>query len=208
MSPTFRIILVYGVLIGVVLSMLRVLELLYLTGRLNLDIYIGVVALVFLLGGVHVGSTWRRTRVFRASARADFETNGLSQRELQVLEHIADGASNREIANRLYVSTNTVKTHINHLYAKIGVNRRTQRVISFRRPGLPENAIGPSSILPPASALSCAFRYHETRVGPSPQQETIEERFDIEVLGFDCLLDAAAIFVAGAQRSGEHRAVA
>jgi DNA-binding CsgD family transcriptional regulator len=136
MSPTLRIILVYGVVIGVVLSVLRVLELLYLTGRLNLDLYVGAVALIFLSGGLHVGTTWQRTRVFRASARADFETNGLSPRELQVLEHIAEGASNREIAVGLHVSTNTVKTHINHLYAKIGVNRRTQAVARARSLGL------------------------------------------------------------------------
>jgi LuxR family maltose regulon positive regulatory protein len=83
-----------------------------------------------------VGTTWRRGRVFRASARADFEANGLSRRELEVLEHIAEGASNREIADGLHVSTNTVKTHINHLYAKMDVNRRTQAVARGRSLGL------------------------------------------------------------------------
>lgn len=136
MTPTVRIILVYGVLIGVVLSLLRGLEVLYLTGRLDLDVYIGVVALVFLLGGVHVGVTWRRSQAFKAEARADFEANGLSARERQVLEHIAAGASNREIAAGLHVSTNTIKTHINHLYAKMGVNRRTQAVARARSLGL------------------------------------------------------------------------
>lgn len=136
MSATFRIILIYGALVGLLLSALKGMELLYLTGRLSLDLYMGAVALVFLLGGVHVGTTWRRSRAFRAEARAEFEANGLSRRELEVLEHIAEGASNREIADGLHVSTNTVKTHINHLYAKMGVNRRTQAVARGRSLGL------------------------------------------------------------------------
>jgi DNA-binding NarL/FixJ family response regulator len=47
---------------------------------------------------------------------------------LEILEHIAEGMSNREIANRLFVSENTVKTHASRLFSKLGARRRTQAV--------------------------------------------------------------------------------
>ncbi|MCO4807541.1 MAG: hypothetical protein KC456_13230 [Flavobacteriales bacterium] len=53
---------------------------------------------------------------------------GLSQRELDVLELIAKGHSNQEIAEALFISLNTVKTHSSSLFSKLGVNRRTQAV--------------------------------------------------------------------------------
>ena len=53
---------------------------------------------------------------------------GLSQRELEVLELIAKGHSNQEIADALFISLNTVKTHSSSVFAKLGVNRRTQAV--------------------------------------------------------------------------------
>jgi ATP/maltotriose-dependent transcriptional regulator MalT len=53
---------------------------------------------------------------------------GVSDREYEVLTLLADGLSNREIAERLFVSPNTVKTHLAHLYEKLAVSRRTQAI--------------------------------------------------------------------------------
>jgi len=62
------------------------------------------------------------------------ETDLLSQRELQVLELVAQGSTNREAANLLFVSEATVKTHLLHIYAKLGVNDRAAAVaIAFSR---------------------------------------------------------------------------
>jgi LuxR family maltose regulon positive regulatory protein len=60
----------------------------------------------------------------------------LSARELEVLAYIAAGLQNREIANRLVVSLNTVKTHINNIYSKLGVTNRVQAVTRVRDLGL------------------------------------------------------------------------
>lgn len=57
---------------------------------------------------------------------------GISGRELEVLELLAQGSSNKEIADRLCVSPHTVKTHLGHLYDKLDVARRTQAVQKAR----------------------------------------------------------------------------
>jgi LuxR family transcriptional regulator, maltose regulon positive regulatory protein len=63
-------------------------------------------------------------------------TELLSERELEVLAHIAAGESNQEIAGTLFVSTSTVKTHINNLYRKLNVSSRTQAVARAREMGI------------------------------------------------------------------------
>jgi LuxR family maltose regulon positive regulatory protein len=60
----------------------------------------------------------------------------LSERELEVLQRLADGLTNREIADRLYLSLNTVKVHTRNIYGKLGVNNRTQAVTRAGELGL------------------------------------------------------------------------
>lgn len=60
----------------------------------------------------------------------------LTEREIEVLGYIAAGLSNREIAERMVVAVSTVKTHINHLYGKLGVGSRTRALAEARRRGL------------------------------------------------------------------------
>jgi LuxR family maltose regulon positive regulatory protein len=60
----------------------------------------------------------------------------LSARELEVLQHIAEGRTDREIADRLYLSLYTVKVHARNIYGKLGVNKRTQAVAKARELGI------------------------------------------------------------------------
>ncbi|WP_300621198.1 response regulator transcription factor [Dokdonella sp.] len=101
-------------------------------------IYVGLVALAFLALGVYVGA-----RLFAPARPKPFDGNpqaqaalGISSRELDVLREIAAGHSNKEIAARLYVSPNTVKTHLAQLYAKLGAKRRTDALCKAREAGL------------------------------------------------------------------------
>ena len=102
----------------------------YLARVFSPEIYIGAVAVAFATGGVWVG--WRLTS---RSAPGRFQRNaaalaslGLTRQEVTVLERLAAGQSNKEIARTLGLSPNTVKTHVANLFGKLDVSRRTQAV--------------------------------------------------------------------------------
>jgi len=69
-------------------------------------------------------------------ARRNQDTYGLSNREIDVLQLLTDGKSNKEIASELFISVQTVKTHISHIFNKLGVNDRTEAVATALRRGL------------------------------------------------------------------------
>ncbi len=102
------------------------------------DIYIFLIAVAFLALGIFVG-----TRLGRAPAPVPFDGNpkaraslGISPRELDVLNELAAGRSNKEIAARLNVSPNTVKTHVAQVYGKLGARRRTEAINKARALGI------------------------------------------------------------------------
>ncbi|WP_287155659.1 response regulator transcription factor [Candidatus Solincola tengchongensis] len=69
-------------------------------------------------------------------AQSNRETYGLSERELEILQLLGDGLSNKEISDRLFISIQTVKTHITHIFEKLGVKDRTEAVATALRRGL------------------------------------------------------------------------
>ncbi|HEY4146918.1 response regulator transcription factor [Pinirhizobacter sp.] len=102
------------------------------------EIYLALVAAAFLALGIFLGA-----RLVAAPRAAPFDGNpqavaslGISPRELIVLKELAAGRSNKEIARRLEVSPNTVKTHLARLYEKLGAVRRTDAVNRARELGL------------------------------------------------------------------------
>jgi DNA-binding CsgD family transcriptional regulator len=102
------------------------------------EIYSALIAATFLALGVFLGR-----RVFSAPRPVTFDGNpkavaslGISPRELVVLKELAAGRSNKEIARRLEVSPNTVKTHLARLYEKLGAERRTDAVNRARELGI------------------------------------------------------------------------
>lgn len=102
----------------------------FLVRRFSWEIYVAVIATAFAAGGVWAG--WKLTS---RHAPAPFARNaaaqaalGLTGQEMRVLERLAAGQSNKEIARTLGLSPNTVKTHLANLFAKLDVARRTQAV--------------------------------------------------------------------------------
>src|SRR5262249_52348227 len=101
-------------------------------------VWIGLFALGFLALGVWVGA-----KLFRSAPPAPFAPNiqaqaalGITEREYEVLGLIAAGRSNKEIAQKLAVSPNTVKTHVARLFEKLQSRRRTEALVKARELGL------------------------------------------------------------------------
>ena len=149
-----KTVLLYGILGGVLVALLKLIEYRFLVLEHSLEIYGGIVALLFSVLGIWLGLKLTRTRervVIREVVReaepgaltGPFVRNesrlgelGITPRELEILEAIAAGFSNREIAERLFVSENTVKTHTGRLFEKLSARRRTQAVQKAKEAGL------------------------------------------------------------------------
>ena len=128
-----RTILIYGGSFAVLIATLKFLEYRYFVHNLSIEIYLGIVALFFTALGVWAGLRLTRKKVIRVGPEFQLDSEalnrlGISKREHEVLELMAKGLSNQEIANKLFVSLNTVKTHSANLFLKLEVNRRTQAV--------------------------------------------------------------------------------
>lgn len=151
-QPNLRVkkhILIYGLLGGVLIVVLKLVEYRFLVVEHSIEIYGGLIALLFAVLGIWLGLKLTRKKevvVFKevmVSAEAPFALNegklrelGVTRRELEILELIANGMSNREIAEKLFVSENTVKTHSSRLFDKLGAKRRTQAVQLGKELGL------------------------------------------------------------------------
>jgi NarL family two-component system response regulator LiaR len=134
-------VLLYGLLCGVLIVALKLIEYRWLVVEHSLEIYGGLVAALFAGLGIWLGLKLTRhketvlVKEVMVPAPASFvrdeqklETLGITPRELEILELIAQGLSNKEIAARVFVSENTVKTHSSRVFDKLGARRRTQAV--------------------------------------------------------------------------------
>ena len=141
-----RTIIVYGLLGGVLVVVLKLIEYRFLVVEHSLEIYGGLVALIFATLGIWLGlkmtaKTEKEIVVVRQSEpfvvnQARLEQLRITPREHEILTHIAAGLSTREIAEKLFVSENTVKTHSSRVLDKLNARRRTQAVQIAKEQGL------------------------------------------------------------------------
>lgn len=147
----YKWIILYGSGLAVLLLLLRGLEMFALFSPTQQDLYIGVIALMFTGLGI-----WITLKVSKPKTEtiivekpiyitakeefipneAEIEKRAISKRELEVLQLMAEGLSNREIADRLFVSLNTIKTHSSNVYEKLEAKRRTQAVETAKKHGI------------------------------------------------------------------------
>jgi DNA-binding CsgD family transcriptional regulator len=141
--------LIYGLCGGILIVVLRLIEFRFLIVEHSIEIYGGIIAALFAGVGVWLGLKLTRkqevvvVKEVPVPATQSFTLNeerlkdlGITRRELEILELIAQGLSNREIADKLFVSENTVKTHSSRLFDKLSARRRTQAVQIGKEMGL------------------------------------------------------------------------
>lgn len=142
-------VLIYGLSGGVLIVVLKLIEFRFLVVEHSLEIYSGLLAALFAGVGIWLGLKLTRKKEIvvvkevPVPASQPFALNegrlkdlGITKRELEILELIARGMSNREIAEKLFVSENTVKTHSSRLFDKLSAKRRTQAVQIGKEMGL------------------------------------------------------------------------
>jgi DNA-binding CsgD family transcriptional regulator len=136
-----RHVLMYGLIGGILIAALKWTEYRFLVVEHSIEIYGGLIAATFAVLGIWLGLklTGRRQTIvvkeIPVPAGGPFvlderkrEHLHITRRELEILELIAQGLTNREIAEKLFVSENTVKTHSSRVFDKLGARRRTQAV--------------------------------------------------------------------------------
>ncbi len=150
-------VLIFGLVGGLLIAVLQAVEYRYIVVERSVEIYGAIVAAIFASVGIWLGRKIARTRdVIRevpvevpvevrvevpvevrveVPAATEFvrderkrDALGITPREMEILELIASGLSNKEIAERVHVSENTVKTHSSRVFDKLGARRRTQAV--------------------------------------------------------------------------------
>ena len=150
-----KTVLLFGLLGGLLVAVLKMVEYRFLIIEHSFEIYGGIIAAIFSAVGIWLGLKFTRpretvvTREVPVEVRVPVPTTGpfvrnqarvdqlgLTPRELDILEAMAAGLSNREIAERLFVSENTVKTHAGRVFDKLAAKRRTQAVQLAKEAGL------------------------------------------------------------------------
>lgn len=140
--------ILYGLILALLLFLMKWLELRYVVINHSFEIYAGAIAIIFTALGIWLALKLTKPKtstivvekpVFIQKEDAfvlnkkEVERLGLSHRELEVLTLLAEGLSNQEIAQRLFVSLNTIKTHTSNIFEKLAVKRRMQAVELAKR---------------------------------------------------------------------------
>ncbi len=150
LSTRRKELLLYGVSMALVLFLLKFLEAHFIVYNYRLDFFIGLIAIVFTVLGIWLALKLVRpkieTRIIEIEKEVyidsavrpeinlqEIEKLGLSKRELDVLNLMTTGLSNEEIAEKLFISLNTVKTHSSNIFLKLDVKRRTQAIEKAKR---------------------------------------------------------------------------
>lgn len=125
-----KTVITFGLLALALLLLFELSTYSILSGNLKLEIAIALVAVTFFVIGVYLNrnSLSRKTRNGSQIDHHKIEELGISKREYEVLCEISKGFSNKEIADKLFVSESTVKTHVSSLLIKLNAKRRTQAI--------------------------------------------------------------------------------
>ncbi|TDI80007.1 MAG: response regulator transcription factor [Bacteroidetes bacterium] len=127
-----KTIFIFSTLIIALLVLFQLSKYSVLSGDLNIEFMIAGIALIFFLIGIYLNKkSLQKKNILDTSGKIDdkkISELGISNREYEILVEISEGLSNKEIAEKLFVSESTVKTHVSNLYVKLDAKRRTQAI--------------------------------------------------------------------------------
>ncbi|SHJ67043.1 response regulator transcription factor [Aquimarina spongiae] len=125
-----KTIFIFAALVIALLSLFQLSKYSVLTGSTKIEIVIACIALLFFVIGVIINKRvlHRQKETSTVIDQQKIEELGLSKREYEVLCEIASGLSNKEIAQKLFVSESTIKTHVSNILVKLDAKRRTQAI--------------------------------------------------------------------------------
>lgn len=130
-----RTIIIYGISLAVLIFLLQYLKFKFFVRDLSIEFYVGILAIGFTALGIWAGLKLTTKKIVTVQVGPEFVLNetelqrlGISKREHEVLELMAQGLTNQQIADKLFVSVNTIKTHSSNLFLKLEVSRRTQAI--------------------------------------------------------------------------------
>ena len=128
-----RTIIIYGLVLAALVFVMKFLEYRLLIRDLSTEFYVGLVAIFFAALGVWAGLKLTSKKVVIVGPefilnQLELQRLEISKREHEVLDLMAQGLSNQEIADKLFVSVNTIKTHSSNLFLKLQVSKRTQAI--------------------------------------------------------------------------------
>ncbi len=125
-----KTVLVFSLLIIALLLLFQFSKYTLISGDLKIEYLMALIAIVFLGIGIFIN---RKSQKENAASNKEIDLQkiqqlGLSKREYEVLKEVASGLSNQEIAEKLFVSESTIKTHVSNLLVKLNAKRRTQAI--------------------------------------------------------------------------------
>ncbi|MEZ4797990.1 MAG: response regulator transcription factor [Flavobacteriaceae bacterium] len=125
-----KTILVFALLILALLLLFQLSKYAMISGDLNFEIVVAVIAIVFFFVGVYLNkkSLHKKKVISTEINHQKIQELEISNREYEVLQGISEGLSNKEIAEKLFVSESTIKTHVSNLLVKLNAKRRTQAI--------------------------------------------------------------------------------
>lgn len=128
-----RTIVIYGLSLAALIALLKIIEYRLFVHDFSFEVYAGVIAILFTALGIWAGLRLTRKKVVIIGPEFQLDANavarlGISKRQQEVLNLMSKGMSNQEIADTLFVSVNTIKTHSSNLFQKLDVSRRAQAV--------------------------------------------------------------------------------
>lgn len=126
------IVLGFGILIASLLVLFQLAQYSYLRTSWGTEVWIAVISLIFFVIGIFISRKYlpviKKEPVQKEIDPGQVNKLGLSRREYEILQLINEGLSNQQIADKLFVSENTVKKHVSNLFLKLDVQRRTEAI--------------------------------------------------------------------------------